>query len=475
MVKKVSLIDKIGYSFGNLGYGSISQYISTYLVFYASSVLMIPGHIVGIIVALSVIWDAITDPTMGYISDNSTSRFGKRHFYIGLGTVFSAAFNLILWNIPIGSSDFVKSLIILFSVLMIKTFTTAFITPFTALGAELSDDYDDRSMIQAVKTVFFLTSIVFVSALSLPLFFKSSAQYPIGQLNPESYGDFASFTSFIMLVTGSITLFTTKKYITFNEVKKDKENLLTYFKIMITQMGESFKNFNFRMLVLGYLFMNISSAIITTMGLHVYTYTFSLEGNQISMAMGTQFIVAILAQPIWAKISIKLDKKNTVKLGLGITLATSTFLFLLVILRNTPLFNMYSLFAYSAFGGFGIGGLFSIPLSMVADTVDEEEIKYGRRNEGVYYGLLTFAYKISQSIAIFTLGYLLTLSGFDPLKTVQTENTELMLGLFISIGTFVAFYFSRKYFSRYTLNKEIVEKIQEQLEIKRVQKRNAEI
>ena len=137
--RKIPLLDKIGYGSGNFSTGIATQVIGTYLVFYCTVILNIPGSLVGLAVSLSIIWDAITDPLMGYFSDITKSKlFGRRHQYILIGGIGLGISNYFLWNISSGLSDYLKFAIIFFLIIVIKTFSTIYVTPYTALGAELS-------------------------------------------------------------------------------------------------------------------------------------------------------------------------------------------------------------------------------------------------------------------------------------------------------------------------------------------------
>jgi len=113
--------------------------------------------------------------------------------------------------------------------------------------------------------------------------------------------------------------------------------------------------------------------------------------------------------------------------------------------------------------GFGTSGLFSLPFSMVADTVDIEEHIHGVRNEGVYYGLLNFGYKISQALGIFCFGLLLDLIGFDSSLATQTPFTLYALGLLLPLGTITAMILSKSSFEKYTLTREYLASIQKKL------------
>ena len=96
-LKNIPLIDKIGYGAGNLTFGVVIQIISTYMVFYSTVIHNLPGSIIGLAIGISVVWDAISDPIMGHISDHTKSKkYGRRHFYFLFGTFSIAIFNFFL-------------------------------------------------------------------------------------------------------------------------------------------------------------------------------------------------------------------------------------------------------------------------------------------------------------------------------------------------------------------------------------------
>lgn len=156
----------------------------------------------------------------------------------------------------------------------------------------------------------------------------------------------------------------------------------------------------------------------------------------------------------------KIDKKRTMLLGTSMTILACSLLFALSINRTFTMNHLYLLYIYSGIIGLGTSPLFSIPGSMVADVVDEQEFHTSERNEGVYYGMLNFGYKISQSIAIFILGNILDLLDFDPDKIVQSHSTSVHLGVLLSLGSIICFSLAFKFYSGYKLNKSSVESMQ---------------
>lgn len=468
----ISLWIILGYSSGFFGYGFITQMMTSYLFFYASVVLQVPGGLIGIIISISIIWDAISDPMMGYISDKTISRHGRRHIYIIIGTVSIAITNLLLWNVNTSIRMEFKFIWILLAVLLIKTGVTIFVTPYSALGAELSNDYNERTRIQGAKTIFYLCAFVIVTAICMFVFFKPTVAYPVGQMNPIAYRSISLLSSFIMLLTGFLTYISTKKYIPIIEkLHFEKANPTTStkksLKLHLSEFSSTIKFCmtldDYRHIFFGYLYTNLASAVIGVVGLHTFTYTFQMNNVEIGIILGTQFLICIVAQPLWIKIASLRSKLFAVNLGLFISILGCLTLFGFTFLRGEVIDHFQLLLIYSFIIGFGTSGLFSIPLSMVADTVDEQDYLTGHRNEGVFYGMLNFGYKISQSIAIFILGILLDVINFDASLAVQSTITAIMLGVILSMASLLSFVLSILVYRKYSADEERIRYIQSEI------------
>lgn len=457
---RILLIDKIGYGVGNFGFGIVSQLISSYLVFYSTAVLNIPGGLIGIAISISVVWDSISDPLMGYISDKTDFKgLGRRHVYIIIGSIASAIFNILLWIIDSSLSTNIKFFWILLDIIILKSFMTVYATPYTALGAELSNDYDERTSIQSIKMSFFMLGIAFATTVSMVLFFRPTENFPIGQLNPEAYKNMAIASSILMVLFGLVCFYSTKKYIKFlpKSNKKDKcENALK-------SLFNALKNVDYRVVVIGYLFTNIASAILGSLGLHVFTYTFLMGNYKIAIVLGIQLGMGILSQPFWLWFSKKKDKKPAVILGLVLSITASVYFVIMVLFKDIVRINFIYLIPFAFIGGFGTGGLFTLPQSMIADTTDEEELNTGKRIEGVYYGGMTLGYKLSQAVAIFILGIILDVVNFDPSLEMQSDFTAVILGLILGIGCIISFLLAAISYRKYSITKEKMERIQEEI------------
>lgn len=462
--RKIPFLDKLAYGSGNFSTGVASQVMGTYLVFYCTAILDIPGSLVGLAVSLSIVWDAITDPLMGYFSDRTKSKiFGRRHQYLLIGGIGMAISNYFLWNMGSNLSPYLKFAMIFILILAAKTFMTIYVTPYTALGAELSNDYNERTTIQSVKTIFFLLGLAFVSVFGMFVFFRPTAEFSSGQLNPHSYKAMGSFTSIIIIIFALACFYLTKKYIPvlkqhvqINENKTNLKSLLSAFK-------EIFLNKTFRYVAFSYMFTNIASALVANTGLHVFTYTFLLGSQQVAIIVGIQFLFSILSQPVWSYASNKIDKKPSMFLGILLCIIGSLIFLVLVFMKNLVAGNVIYFLPFAALVGFGTGGLYTLPLSMVADVIDLDELNTGKRSEGSYYGCLTLLYKLSQSITLFLIGILLDFVKFNANLPVQAEGTVITLGLVLGIGSAISFIAASLSLRGYSLNRVEVDNIQKKL------------
>lgn len=158
-----------------------------------------------------------------------------------------------------------------------------------------------------------------------------------------------------------------------------------------------------------------------------------------------------------------MDKKWSVILGLLISVIACFLLTVFVLQRHLVIQNYQWMMVYGLIIGFGTSGLFALPLSMIADTVDLQEAQTGLRNEGVYYGVLNLGFKLSQSLAILLLGLVLDLIQFNPDRQFQTEQTARYLGLVLAIGSLISFVLAIRAYMYYSLNKRLVGNIQKKL------------
>ncbi len=463
-MNNVKRADKLAYGIGNLSYGVMLQMVSAYIVFYGTVILGLSGRLIGLVVSIGVIWDAVTDPVMGYVSDNTRLKyFGRRHLYILIGTVGMAFFGLMIFTIDRNLDPAIKASLLVVHLLMLKTFSTVYATPYMALGAEMCTDYEERTSIQSYKTIFFVISMVFPTIICMLVFFKPTAAFPKGQLNPYAYTDMGITGAIITLAAGLICYFATIKYVPKLPKAEPKSSKGMQLMDVYYSFFQLLKNKDYRSVVLGYMFTNIASALVASIGLHMFTYTYNFTNIGMSMAFGVMFLFAALTQPLWLVIAKKREKKGAVIIG-AYSMMIAAVLFIVLLPFKAVVATMPALvLPIMALMGFGIGGMLLLPYSMVADTTDIGELETGHRNEGMYLGCMTFTYKISQAIAIFIFGIALDLIRFNSGLPRQSDFTNISLGLLLPVGCFIAIFLSYLFYRKYSLDEKSVEEIQKKL------------
>ncbi len=428
---KVSRTDKLLYGVGAFGYGSVNQTLNNFLMFFGTGVLGLSGTLMGLAIAISTVWDAVTDPLVGALSDNFRGRLGKRHTFMLVGCFAVAALNLLIWNIQPAWNETSKFLILLVALLLIETFNTVYSTPYSALGFDMCQTYHERTSIQSYKTVFQSAALLVPSVL-MGIVLNPKAVATLHTAN-SGYRIIAAITSSLCIVMALITIFGTFRYrlvgenITNNQVSTT--NKLSFF-------GEFFAILDDRnrvYLIIAYAVALSCSAFLTTLGMHVFTYTFHFNSLQIFIVMGCLVAGLISGQPLWCRVSNRLGKKRTVQLALWVVLCGVTSFALLLTLRIylTVKLLLWLLASDIFLIAVGVGCIYSLPISMFADNIKLE-------NTAMATGFLTFCTKCTNAVVTFIVGLLLDLIGFQSGIATQSWQVSTALGWVLVGGVTVA-------------------------------------
>lgn len=458
MKMALNLKQKICYGIGNLGYGTISQTLNSFVMFFGTSVLGISGTLVGLAVAISVFWDGISDPIVGFLSDNSNNKkFGKRLGFLIFGTIGMVISNIFLWSVPAFWGDEIKFVWLLVCLLSLETFCTAFATPYVALGIDIAPGYNEQTKLQGFKTVFFILGLILPSIL-MGLFMPETSETH-GQFVQMGYINISYVTSFLALVCGFVCVFGVKQNIKIskeaNKKRKSFKDLLNSFFKIFYVFFLAIKKRNYGSIIIGYAVAMISTAFLSSIGIHLFTYAYHFSSTEISVLMASLFVGAIFSQPFWVWLSNRIDKKPSLKFSLililfSILLTCFTFILRENIFSSTLfILVLFCLF----FCGFGTGALYSLPISMYADIITIEKIKTGENNSGIYSGFMTFAYNIANCIALFVIGILLDIVKFNPQEPVQALSVQNSLGAIVFVGCAISIAIAFFIFSKYSIKR----------------------
>lgn len=458
---------KFCYGIGGLGYSSMSQTLNNFIMFFATAVMGISGSLVGIAIAISSLWDGVSDPLVGYLSDNTKNKFfGKRLGFMFFGIFVIALLNICIWSMPSSMPEIAKFFWLLIGMLLIETANTCFGTPYAALAIDLAPDYNEQSKIQSFKTVFSIIGMILPSILMY--FFMSSISISIQtQYTQMGYIKIACINSSMLIAFGLITIVSSLRHVHKNNVYNmslPKEKFS--FSKLMSGYFSVIKKKNFRAVILGYSFATIASAFLTSVGMHLFTYCYHFSSTQISIVLISLFGGAIASQPLWVYLSNRMEKKRALIISLstivfGIFLIVITFLF-------RDYFSVQTMFYLAVpcliFCGIGAGAMYSLPFSMYADVVTLEMFKTGQNNAGAYTGYFTFTYNLANSIALLIIGFLLDIIKFDSTQPVQAMSVQNGLGLIVCFGCSIFLSLAIVMFSKFSVKRAEVLKVQMVLE-----------
>lgn len=459
---------KLFYGVGNLGYGLIAQTYVNFLVFFGTVVcaknggIAVSGTLMGLAMSIGTVWDALTDPIVGNLSDKTHSLLlGKRHGFILLGTFLMAILNIVLWSVPMGMSEIGKFFWFLIFVMLLETANTIFVTPYNALGMELAGDYEERTVLQSYKSVFFLLSMI-VPVVLMMLF---TAMDTMGNEGVSPYRNMAYLASAICIVLGLVCFFGTYSHLPRLQAKdklikqgsRSKDGSL---KSILKSFFGAFKNKHYRPIILGSAISLMVAPFLTSVGFHMFKYTFKISNMQMYGLMGLLLFSAILSQPLWIYLTRKLDKKPALLIGMSAVLVGIAYVFVLFLMRQTLNENPTRLTMLLApgifFAGLGTGSMYPIPYSMMADAIAYNSQFEKEDKTATYTGVMTLAYKVSQGLALLIIGVFLDIIKFDGTLDVQPVSVENGLGWIVILGVSIAIALGIFIYSRYSLKSKDV-------------------
>jgi len=450
---RLSLKTKLAFGVGSAAETIALLSVSSFAILFYNQVLGVPAHLAGLAVSASLIFDAMSDPIVGSWSDRTRSRLGRRHLYmyaapIPIGLSLYAIFN------PPASLD-QTGLLIWFgvAVILLRQAMTFFHTPHLALGAELSPDYTERSKVMAYNSFFVWVGGAFTTTIALRIFFPSTPEFPRGILNPEPWPTFALSMSIAAVVALFASAWFTRDRIPFLP-QRAAETPGFSVKEFGRDIVKALSNINYVWLLVAYFFLAMMLGLRE--GLRMYTNTFywGFNSEQLSLFIIGSFAGYLTAFVFAPRLHGKIDKKNTIIIsGLIYTIVPSIPLglgMMGILGQSTP--NLLPIvIAFSTVAYASVAILQISVMSALADIADQNELRYGIRQEGILYSTRAFAAKMDQAIGAALAGFVITMINF-PAKAIPGQvpadvmyNLALWDGLMAAIPGLIAMIFYSRY------------------------------
>ncbi|MGC6425191.1 MAG: MFS transporter [Lentimonas sp.] len=434
---RVPLRQKIAYGFG-LSADHYAQFgISSLALPFYNILLGVPATMVSTALAFSRGWDAISDPLVGSISDNSKSKKGRRKPFLFWGAILTGLFFPLIWLAPESLSHNSTFIYLLVVFPLFYTFYSLMSVPYESLGMELTPNYKERTSIFTTRN--YINTIVTL-AIPFLFFFANLSVFsePVTGVRVVSI-----FVGAVIIIAGVTCSKVCQERYQSLANKQEKQNL---FK----SAGSLTKNTPLMMIVVSisiFLFA-ITSVQQLDMYVHIY-YIYGGDKTKGALLDGINkaapVIFALLGTFCVQKLSKKFDKHHLLLCSVAIMFIAKLGLYVTYYPGQVLL-----TFVTKPFLTFGMSAFWILVLSMRADVADWDEYQFGRRREGMIAALTNWMVKVSMTLAIFSSGFLLELvAGFDVEKGGQSmetlERMKLIYVLLPSCAIAVVFFIMLKY------------------------------
>lgn len=421
--------------------------------------------LVGLLSALPRLTDAFTDPLMGYISDNTRSRWGRRRPYIFVGAIAAGIIFAALWQLPGEKSETFYFWYFLVGSLLFYLAYTVFATPWVALGYELTPDYHERTRLMGVQN--FIGQLAYVIAPWFLLIMQSERWFD-GMV--DGAAGLSIIIAAVVIIVGILPAIFLRERFSGNSADEPArkhtffDSMRDFFKGFLTTL--KFKPF-LKLCAATFLVFNGFMLISSFQFYVIIYYVFGgdiARGAEYAGYAGTLGAISTFCVIIFITwLGTHIGKRRTFFVAIGVSMIG----YALKWICYNPDFP-WLLLVPAPFLAFGLGGLFTIMPSMIADVVDVDELETHERREGMYGSIFWWVVKLGMAAALAAGGFLLNATGFDvALEGNQTADTITLMRLFDAFVPFIASGLAIWAIAAYSITEEKAHEIRLQLEQRR--------
>mgnify|MGYP001253763805 FL=1 len=431
-MRKVPLGTTIAYGMPGLGAGYMYLLMSLYVMKFSTDVLLIAPAVMGVIFSISRIWDAVSDPIAGYLSDRTTFKFGRRRTWMLLSFIPISFGFLAVFSPPESMQGQSLDLWMMIAILSFYSAITLLNVPHMALGAELSEDYHERTRLFGVRHIgFTLGSILALVSMSLLISEENNPDGDVRQL--------ASSLAFYAIGAMSLMIF-----FAVSKLKENPEFQNRVNKNPFKAFRDVWINPHAKILIIVLFIENLGGAVIGVLTLYVTQYIVEAPAWA-PLIIFAYMLPSALSVPLWIPLSRRFGKIRLWVFSLAFTGISFGGIFIIPFLDSVT-DRLIVMFIGAALGGMAAGCGGAIGPSVKGDVIDYDEYLTGERKEGSYFAALNFVFKSATGIMLLVTGFVLQFSGFIP-NQPQTMEVKIALislyGLvplvFYSLGAYLLY------------------------------------
>ena len=418
--RKTPLKDILFYATGDGAASIVMNTIFGFGFMYYTKALGMDTRLAGIAIAVSVVWDAVVDPVMGHVSDNTRSRFGRRHPYMLIGGVMTVVCSYAIWAVPsVFRTPFLLFGYLVGINLLLRTGAAVFLVPHGALGFEICTDYNQRSTMQGIRTAFNMVVNLAASQLVWNVFLRNREGVD-GATLPANYQRMGLAFAAVALVFVLIVVFATRKYIVDN--RGNPEIAGNSFDAIVRNLRDILFDPYPRTVFIFMAILFISVVLVTSLQMFIYVDYMKFAKWEASVVHCSTMVCAALGALSSAILVRRFDKKPSIVLAI---LASSVGNIMLLVLFYTgwvPTSLTWgsvpvAMLLFMVFHGvyhLSTNAATAIANSMMADVSELSHYRTGVLKDGGYSAMMLFVFKMGIAVGLLLCGYCMKWIGYDP-------------------------------------------------------------
>ncbi|QMW22122.1 MFS transporter [Sandaracinobacteroides saxicola] len=401
------------YGAGAGAFGIKDNGLNYLLLLYYNQVLGLPAQWVGAALMIALVIDGFVDPMIGYASDRTRSRIGRRHPWMYAAAIPAALAFFALWNPP-ALHDAGLFAWLMVTLVLLRMLMAAYEIPSTSMAAELTGDYDLRTRYVAWRFFFGWAAGIAAGFIAFALFLQPAAGVEVGVLNGEGYRRYGAAAAVAMLAFMLVSALGTQRAMAGIQPLPAPPG--RSFRQRWGEIRESFDNPAFLAVLFSGVFSQMANGLGTSLNIYLNSFLWGLTSTQMSFLVLSSFVGSTLALPLSGILSARTDKRFGALALFGAAIAVIPMPYLGRLLglmpdNGTPAL-LTTLLLFTALTVMLIVAAAILGTSMLTDSIDVNTAATGRRAEGLYFSANLFVQKCVTGLGVFMSGMLLAAVGF---------------------------------------------------------------
>ena len=434
--QKLPLLTKFLYGFGSMSYGIKDNAFAYFLLFVYVQIFGLSPDLAGLAILLMLVFDAFSDPLVGYFSDRHQSKWGRRHPFMYFSALPVSLSFFLLWDPPASLTQYQLFLYLLFVGMFIRTAITFYEIPSTALGPELSKDYVERSSLMSYRYWFgWWGGLLVWNSLWIFVVYSQVTGTADARYSPETWKVYGLVCSVIMFIAIMVTALGTHKHI--KDLHTPKPRRISISNTLKELWETVTVSKDYLVLFLAMVITSIASGISTNLTLFLYSFFWEFTPLNILTIGLTLFLTPLIGLKASPLLASKWGKRKTVTYLFVTAFFAENIAILLKVLNfmpenGTPYVLAIVLICHWISVSCQIISYTTLA-SMVFDTVEEVETKTGRRMEGTLLAARSFAAKCMSGAGAFLAGTILSISGWPKNAIAGEVSRDVLVDVGISV------------------------------------------